>query len=264
MTKVYVEQNTNTAQHLNVKDASIVGKTSLATEKDLLNAQDENGWTPLHHAVHSGDIDLVKSLISRGADLSITNYCAKDTPVSHTFKRGPVKLVRYFVEVLGIDPMTADERGLTLFGQAVVGGNLDIIKYLMNRKGSTYDGNNLLEIAILCGHLGVVGYLVWEKEVNVNFAGENGWTPLLYAVERDELDMAWYLIEMGADVNATTEDGTTALHIAAEGCNLEMVECLVENGANINAKDKEGKTPLSLVTPGEDVAEYLISFGARI
>ncbi|MGL9762826.1 MAG: ankyrin repeat domain-containing protein [Wolbachia sp.] len=121
---------------------------------------------------------------------------------------------------------------------------------MVTLKGSTYDGNNLLEIAILCGHLDVVEYWVWKKEVDVNCAEENGWTPLLHAVERDEIEIVWCLIEAGANVNAITEDGTTALHIAAEGCNLEMVECLVENGANINAKDKEGKTPLNLVTPG--------------
>lgn len=183
------EISDQSAKYLN-GDTSIVGKISLATEKDLLNAQDENGWTPLHHAVHSGDIDLVKSLIDRGANLSITNYCAKDTPVSHAFQYGPVELVKYFVEKLGIDPMTIKEYDFTLLSQAVVGGNMDTIEYLLNRKGSTYNGNNLLEVAIFCSYLNIVKYLVGEKGVDVNFAEENGWTPLLHAVGRDELDIA--------------------------------------------------------------------------
>ncbi|WP_370273038.1 ankyrin repeat domain-containing protein [Wolbachia endosymbiont of Oedothorax gibbosus] len=150
---------------------------------------------------------------------------------------------------------------------------MDTIKYLMSRKDVTYDCNDLLEIAILNGHLDVVEYLVEEKGVDVNFVGENGWTPLLDAVERDNVEVVEYLIEKGAYVNVTTEDGTTALHMAAEDCNFDMGKCLVINGANINVRDKNGNTPLHLATQDseyqdkrykEDVKEYLISRGAHI
>jgi len=130
-----------------------------------------------------------------------------------------------------------------------------------------------LEIAILNGHLDVVEHLVEERGVDVNFVGENGWTSLLYSVERDYIEIVKYLIEMGAYVNTTDEDGTTALHIAAEDCDFDMVKCLVINGANINARDKNDNTPLYLATQDreyqdkdikEDVKEYLISRGAHI
>jgi len=143
----------------------------------------------------------------------------------------------------------------------------------MNRDDVVYDCNDLLERATRYGHLDVVKYLVEKKGVDVNFADENGWTPLLHAVERDELDVAWYLIEMGANVNVTTEDGTTGLHIAAEYCSFDIVRCLIENRAKINVRDKEGNTPLRLAIQDsevqdkrykEDVKEYLISRGTHI
>ncbi|WP_375316005.1 ankyrin repeat domain-containing protein [Wolbachia endosymbiont (group A) of Colletes cunicularius] len=297
MTKKYVEKRDNvketsdqSTKYLNGKpiDTSIAGKTPLhsAAEKGNLyltahlllsegadlNAQDEGGWTPLHYAAFSGNIDVVRFLIDQGADYNITDN--EGTPVYYAFQYGHVRIVKYFVEEKGIDPMAPiNEYGSTLFGEAIVGGDLDTIEYLMSRKDVTYDCNDLLEIAILNGHLDVVEYLVGEKGVDVNFVGENGWTPLLNAVERDNVEVVEYLIEKGAYVNATTEDGTTGLHIAAEHCNFDMVKCLVINGANINARDKSDNTPLYLATQDseyqdkdikEDVKEYLISRGAHI
>lgn len=237
-----------------------------------LNAQDECNWTPLHHAVYSGNVDIVRFLINQGANYNITDN--EGTPVYYAFQYGHVRIVKYFIEEKGIDPMAPiNEYGSTLFGEAIVGGDLDTIEYLMSRKDVTYDCSDLLEMAISNGHLDVVEHLVEERGVDVNFVGENGWTPLLYAVERDYIEIVKYLIEMGAYINTTAKDGTTALHIAAEDCNFDMVKCLVINGANINARDKNDNTPLYLATQDseyqdkrykEDVKEYLINRGAHI
>lgn len=224
----------------------------------------------MYYAVYSGNIDVVRFLIDQGADYNITD--GEGSPVYYAFEYGYVRIVKYFVEEHGIDLMTVNECG-TLFGRAIVSGDLDTIEYLMSRKDVTYDCNDLLEIVILCSHLDVVEYLVEEKGVDVNFVKKNGWTPLLDAVERDSVEVVEYLIEKGAYINATTEDGTTALHIAAKDCNFDMVKCLVINGANINARNKNENTPLYLATQDreyqdkdikEDVKEYLISRGAHI
>ncbi|MGL9731638.1 MAG: ankyrin repeat domain-containing protein [Wolbachia sp.] len=153
------DKDNSTVDKISLHSAVEIGDLSMITrllsEGADLNAIDQHGWTPLHYAVHSGDVDLVRFLRYQGADYDI-NDC--EGPVSDTFRCGSTELVQYFIDEEGVDHMTADERGLTLFGQAVVGGNLGTIEYLVTRKGSTYDGNNLLEIAILCGHLDVVEY----------------------------------------------------------------------------------------------------------
>ncbi|WP_375603618.1 ankyrin repeat domain-containing protein [Wolbachia endosymbiont of Anurida maritima] len=198
----------NTPLHLAVEEGNLEAVKHLIEKGADLNAPDKHGWTPLYYAVYSGNIDVVRFLIDQGADYNITDN--EGTPVYYAFQYGHVRIVKYFVEEKSIDPMAPiNEYGSTLFGQAVVGGDLDTIKYLMSRKDVTYDGNDLLEIAILNGHLDVVKYLVEEKGVDVNFVEKNGWTPLLDAVERDNVEVVEYLIEKGAYVNATTEDGTT-------------------------------------------------------
>ena len=60
------------------------------------------------------------------------------------------------------------------------------------------------------------------------------------------LDTAKFLVEHGVDVNAAGQFGWTALHSATyQGLN-PVVEYLVAKGAKIDAFDKLGQTPLSI------------------
>jgi hypothetical protein len=45
-----------------------------------VNAQDRQGWTPLHHAVRGNQIAVVRQLIGRGANLEIRGYLGR-TPL---------------------------------------------------------------------------------------------------------------------------------------------------------------------------------------
>lgn len=46
----------------------------LAADPTLKNAQDEEGYTPLHLAVINGNKDVVRKLITFGADLNCLDY----------------------------------------------------------------------------------------------------------------------------------------------------------------------------------------------
>lgn len=38
--------------------------------EDVVNARDENGWTPLHEGVRRGSVDVVRFLVDRGSDIN--------------------------------------------------------------------------------------------------------------------------------------------------------------------------------------------------
>jgi ankyrin repeat protein len=60
------------------------------------------------------------------------------------------------------------------------------------------------------------------------------------------LDTARFLLDQGVDINAAGQFGWTALHSATyQGLN-DVIELLVSRGANIDAFDKLGQTPLSI------------------
>ncbi len=56
------------------------------------------------------------------------------------------------------------------------------------------------------------------------------------------------LLKSGEDINAQDKGGWTPLHFAAQEGDLEVAEILVNAGANITLKDLNGNTPLWVAT----------------
>ena len=70
-------------------------------------------------------------------------------------------------------------------------------------------------------------------------------TPLIQAVEFDEVGQVAQLLEEGVDVNETNELGATALHAAAIVGNLEVIRILLAAGADPNRQSEaNGETPI--------------------
>jgi hypothetical protein len=73
-------------------------------------------------------------------------------------------------------------------------------------------------------------------------------TPLHLAVANQNLVLARFLIEHGADVNARDGKGQTPLHYAVNRRDLELIRLLLDAKADPNLSDAEGKTPLAMVS----------------
>uniref|UniRef100_A0A7S2YGP5 Fe2OG dioxygenase domain-containing protein n=1 Tax=Entomoneis paludosa TaxID=265537 RepID=A0A7S2YGP5_9STRA len=62
--------STNAHQAAQEGDLSML-KEHVTKDKQVVNKQDANGWTPLHEATRAGHFDMVKYLIEQGADPNI-------------------------------------------------------------------------------------------------------------------------------------------------------------------------------------------------
>jgi len=82
--------------------------------------------------------------------------------------------------------------------------------------------------------------------VNCKDSSTNGLTPLQYAVQKDNYELAKILIEHSALVEKTGgELGQTSLHHAIENdCSIALIELLIQNGKALNVKDSRGNTPI--------------------
>ncbi len=67
--------------------------------------------------------------------------------------------------------------------------------------------------------LSTLRYLIDECRLDPIEDVHHDWTPILFAAERDDVDMIRYLISVGADANALSDEGATALH------SIQSVEC---------------------------------------
>ncbi len=135
-------------------------------------------------------------------------------------------------------------------------GHLGIVKYLVEEKEAdiNYQKERALDNASFNGHLFVVKYLV-AKGANIHSESEN---PLIYASYNGKLSVVRFLVTKGANIHAR-HDG--ALVQASARGHLPVIKYLLVKGANINAQDILTKAafPRGLL-----VVKYLIEHGAEI
>lgn len=81
-------------------------------------------------------------------------------------------------------------------------------------------------------------------DAELDTPGRDGMTPLLWAVQADDLEIARMLLDAGADANAGNRYGITALWLAATNLSPPLVALLLEHGAEPSAALPHGETPL--------------------
>ena len=117
----------------------------------------------------------------------------------------------------GINPQTADARGVTPLLLAAKHGHRDVVALLL------------------------------EQGAAANHARQDGVTPLFVAVQEGHRDVVAVLLEKGADVKTQAKIGdVTLLHVAAYRGDREMISLLLHHGADRNARMSSGERPVDL------------------
>ena len=111
-------------------------------------------------------------------------------------------------------------------------------------------GQSPLEVAILLGKCDIA-YLLMQSGAQLTTTTHKKYTNYLAytAAKKNNFKVVKLLVSKGTDCNIAfqsggIEKGTTPLHWAAYHCNKEMVQLLLQHGALPNLKNIEGSTPL--------------------
>ncbi|KAH8690562.1 ankyrin repeat-containing domain protein, partial [Talaromyces proteolyticus] len=111
-----------------------------------------------------------------------------------------------------------------------------------------------------------VEYLLNAK-VSTEFKDDDDRTPLLCAVEENNIDIVELLLRSKADWNARNKSKRTVLHIASSnGSNGIVLKFLSIPELDLDAQDEQFETPLHLaVRSGHQMAvKFLLEFGANV
>ena len=140
--------------------------------------------------------------------------------------------------------------------EAVVEGDEQKVKcllesksYKINDRNVIHNGRTMLHEAVFYGHLSVTKLLLQHKsDPNCRtYIGKE--TPLHFAVIKDERNIAYELLNHGANPNAANKYLNTPLHYAKK---KGMAYLLCERGASLLRLNIEKKTPLDVTSTLED------------
>jgi ankyrin repeat protein len=185
----------------------------LAADKNVVQARDRDGQTPLHWAVSQNQLPLTSFWIQTGASLGQTNFSGQ-TPMHLAAAKGFVDQIKI---LLAANAPTGirDTNGLTPLDAAIHAQQSDCIHLLMAKAPTAEHPERglatTLHKAAADGNVSALAALL-ETETNLEARNELGLTPLHVAGEAGQLGAAALLIDHGADVNARDPDGNTVLH----------------------------------------------------
>ncbi|XP_041461535.1 ankyrin-1-like [Lytechinus variegatus] len=211
----------------------------------------------LHTGAKFGHLDLVKFLISKGADI---NEIDEDgmIPLHHAAYGGHLKVMECLIQQ-GSDVNKADKEGCAPLYAAIQCGHLQAVKYLLKNKANQnkYDGMTPVHAAAKVGHLDLVDFFISEGG-NVNEADIEGMIPLHYSAAIGHIEMTRYLIQHLSDINKRNFRQKTPLHAALQNGQSKVAELLVANGA--------AECGLEVMSPPHDHADegkLLVSSGCN-
>lgn len=166
-----------------------------------------------------GNLELVKKLVSQGADLT------------------------YRSEDIGSSPLD----------RACYSGHLEVAAFLISKGCSINqtrpNGSTSLYVASENGHRDIVKLLL-EKGADANLARtDTSTTPLFMSCQEGHKEIAKLLLEYGANPHIVrNNDGCTPLFCAAQHNHKKIVEILLKHGVNVNQALYDGGTSLTIAS----------------
>lgn len=238
----------------NVDDSALMANELLKYDIDV-DVHDNNGYTPLMYAAKRRDLQLVKAILDKGAD------------VNYQYSR--INWDNFF-EILGTN---------ILIG--LQGGFKSPVKFFAAMKESYKNCRIIGDTALLIaaegqyhgmgtegpGNDAIVKMLLKEgARVSDRDMIQN--TPLILAARGSCIESVQDLLAAGADVKAVNKNGITALMRAAMSGNGNIVTLLIEQGSPLDARaDSEYNDATALLFAVKEdninAAQILLEHGAR-
>lgn len=250
----------------------------------------------LHEAAFNGKLDIVKKYIEQGksVDWLLTHYdwdydaYGNATPLGLAACKSRIKVMEYLLEK-GADINKGDAEERTALIYAVNQNQLEAVKFLVSKgadinKKSKYtfiedlyrfqkisEGNAPLHLATQKGYTAIFDFLIAQKSTIIDNVDENGYTPLMDAILKQNPDFVKKLLKAGANPNKITKylpkdmhgfsDGKEVINspmdVAARKDNLEILKALIQHGGSLTEKVDE-KAPIELLS--KEIKEKLLDW----
>ena len=246
-----------------------------------VNAPHGDGATALHWAAHRDLADVAALLLRHGAGVDAADDHGV-TPLALACLNASESMVGLLLDA-DADPNVATTSGVTPLMTAARVGDPGVVRRLLEAgadptAAEAVRGQTALMWAVAENHTRAAAVLL-EVGGGATTRSANGFTPLLFAAQQGNVEVARLLLAAGADVEEAAPEGiagdtnarvlfregseASALLVAIDSGQADVARFLLERGADPN-HDGAGRTPLHSAVQQElpDVVAALIAAGA--
>lgn len=248
--------NTDSVRHLVEKGVSV-------------NTADK-GNLPLTLAIQVGHYKIVEVLLDLGAQVNSHDAGYKSTALHVACAKRDVETVKLLID-RGAEVNLKSINGWVPLIDASVRGHTDIVRVLLDHGAGVnlqadVSGQSALHHSCWYGHTETVQVLL-ERGADVDLQNVNGVSPLMGASMSGHVEIVCLLLDHGARVNAlSTLDNKSAVYAASKYGQTETLRVLLDHGGKVDIPDNTGKTALIIASAcgQRETAKILLDHGAEV
>lgn len=257
-------------------DADLKVADYLATKGLSLKDTDDLGRTTFDYAARTGNVGLLKTLLSKGVKatgnaLIIASQGGRST--SNT-----LETYQYLIETVKLDPKSKGDNGENVLHNLVKKQDQEaIIDYFLakNVDVNTTDNKGTSAFMVLTGtkNTSLVEKLI-GKVKDINAVNSKGESALYTSVQTGSSEMVSYLISKGAKTTIVAKDGNLAQALVASYKKprpnetteefAKKIEILKENGVDFAQAQKDGSSLYHTAIAKNDIQLFKLLEGLGI
>lgn len=231
-------------------DKAAVNKIIFFTAKrsayrNILEAQDQEGNTPLMQAVEKKNGAIASLLIDWRARLNTQNNSG-ETALIRAAALGCKNIVSDLLDA-NANANIKTEDGSTALLEVIKSNDMASIlnEFRTDMSYKTYILGKISNWWHNWTYCDIANMLI-EAQADINIQDNSGTTPLILAASLGQTEMAKKLIKAKAEINLQDQNGKTALISAAQEGYSDIVKALLVADADEKLVDSDGKTALDL------------------
>ena len=192
------------------------------------------GQSAIQIALEYSNFELVEELMKHDANLQVSSDMGRT--LLHGVAHSDNILLAGKLINSGLDVNIKDEDGATPVIFAACNGKFEMLKLFEEHEATLLvvenSGNDLMMNAAIGGNVELIGYLI-EKGISINNYNNDDWTPLLFACRENHQEIVEILINASADIQIYNNEGETPLLWAIWNGNTVMARTLIEAGTDL-------------------------------
>lgn len=251
-----------------VNGGDIIAVETALKDGAKIDEYDGFGGTALYDAVHGNNIEMVKLLLSKGANPSLCTRGNK-CPVIRAAELGNILILQSLVDE-GADINQEQYDGNRPIHMAVLSEeNTGNRTSITASSGTNTPASKVKHMIAMLKQYGAASAQFKKAREELSAISKQQGNAPAQSVTRPvevEIDVLTYLLELRADINVANGKGEYPIVIASKHGKVDVVKALLEAGADVNQQNGDGDRPLHEAARAghQGLVTFLLAQGAEV